>query len=458
MSTPAEDVRKIIGQRMPKSKQAFERGKKVLATMCGMLPTVKPLEPHPFLVKETKGSKIIDLDGNEYVDLTMCYGPLFLGHSPKVVVDAVIEGVKKGTSFALPHEQEIKLAELMVEAIPCAEKVAFVNSGTEATLHAIRMCRAFTGKDMIAKFEGGYHGSHDYVLASGFFPDPDKIGTREDPQTVADTIGIPAKTLENTIILPRNHPAAFDKIRKYKDKLAVVMIEAVPGPCPVPMGTEFLSQLKKVCQECNVLFLMDEVITGFRLAYGGAQELYGVTPDLATYGKIIGGGLPVGGIAGRDDVMAMITPTGDPLRDKAERIFYGGTFNSNYLTCCAGAAAIGYIKEHKEIYAQINGEGERIRKEVNTFAKDEEVGFQMLGVGSFISPRFVEGEVTNLRDFYKANFEAELELPLYLLKHGVFLPGLHIGFVSAAHTKQDVDKIIGATKNALSDMRKAGLC
>ena len=446
-------VVEFLKQRTKKSWEAYQKAKEVIPA--GVLSRGRLYPPYPFFVKEAKGPRLIDLDGNEYVDCATTYGASILGHIPPVVVEAVQEAIKRGSNYAMPHEEGYKFAELVVKCVPCAEKVTFCNSGTESTLHAIRIARAYTGKDLIAKFEGGYHGDHDYVLASCF---SHSRGSIEDPETVHDSIGIPQDTLKNTITLPFNHPAAFEKIKKYRDKLAVVMIEGLQGAggC-ISARKEFLEELRKVTNQYGVLLLFDEVFTGFRLALGGAQEFFGVVPDMATYGKILGGGLPCGGIAGTNEVMETINYTGDHEFDSKTKAHYGGTFNGNLLSIAAGKATLQYLMEHPQTYEYINAQGARIREEINQFCKENKIPAQAIGEGSIFYTHFVKGEIVRSRDLERVNREAQTYFFLNLLKHGVFIPFMHLGMISASHTEEDIDFVIEAHKKALLDVKKMGL-
>ena len=261
------DIEELSLAKLPESTKILERAKKVLLS-----PTVTGPFRNPkavAFIKEAKGGKVIDYDGNEYVDVTMAYGPLILGHNNPIASDAAKEALKVGAVLAIANESEVRLAELMVEAIPCAERVAFCNTGTEATMHAMRVARAVSGKDKIAKFEGGYHGVHDSALVSGLLSLPE--GPSEDPRSVADNPGTPQSVVDNVITLTYKNPGSLDKIRKYKDELAAVIIEPVPSSFTVDMK-DFLTELREVTKECGVILIFDEVISGFRLGYGGANH------------------------------------------------------------------------------------------------------------------------------------------------------------------------------------------
>ena len=393
-------------------------------------------------------------DGNEYVDITMSYGPLILGHSHPVVVEALQKACTNGTVYDIAHEAEVKMAEIMVDAIPCADRVTFCNSGTEATMHAMRIARACTGKDKIAKFEGGYHGVHDYALVSGLLSSPE--GPIEDPVSVPDNPGIPQGAVDNVLTLSFNTPATLDKIRKHKDELAAVIVEPVPS-CYTVNLKEFLHQLRDVTGECGVLLIFDEVISGFRLAYGGAQEFFGIIPDMATYGKIIGGGMPAGAVTGTINAMNPLITTGDPLQDLQEKLLTIGTFSGNPMTMKAGAATLEYLRDNPWVYDHINNMAGRIMNEVNRFSDENEYGLKLIGVGSWFIPHFIYGEPENPRDLRGVESLIKQEiLCQYLRYNGVYLPDLHTGFISAVHNDKDADQIIEGFKISLNEMNKEG--
>ena len=447
------DIEQLIVDRLPKSAEILERAKKVLLS-----PTVTGPFRSPrgvAFIKEAKGSKIIDVDGNEYVDLTMAYGPLILGHSHPVVVEAIQKACTNGTVYDIAHEPEVLMAEQMVDAIPCADRVTFNNSGTEATMHALRIARARTGKDKIGKFEGGYHGVHDYALVSSVLASPE--GPVEDPMSVPDNKGIPQAVVDQVITLIFNAPESLDKIRKHKDELAAVIIEPVPSMYLVEMG-DFLKDLREVTRECGVLLIFDEVISGFRLAYGGAQEYYGIMPDIATYGKIIGGGLPVGAVAGTVDAMEPIITTGDPVQDLADKLLTIGTFSGNPLTMTSGRAVLEHLRDNPQIYKHINSLTARIKREVHEFAQENGYEFQLIGLGSWFIPHFISGAPKSPRDLRGLETLIMQEILCnYMRYHGVYIPDLHTGFLSSAHTEEDADKIIDAFKTSLQEMREDGI-
>ncbi len=453
----SDDVLRILIERTQKSQQAYEKAKRIIPA--GVVSRGRLYPPYPVFVKKANGCRIIDYDDNEYIDCATSYGAAILGHCPPMVVQAITQAAHIGHNLAMPHELTYRLANLVVEAVPGAEKVTFCNSGTEATLHAIRIARAFSGKDMIAKFEGGYHGDHDYVLVSAFAHPEEELGSLTDPRAVPDSIGIPEKTVENTLILPFNHPAAFEKIRRYKDKIAVVMVETLQGSggC-ISINREFLRELREVTKECGILLLFDEVFTGFRLALGGAQEFHGVIPDLATYGKVLGGGLPVAGVAGKKGVMDAINYSGDHDEDSKTKPHYGGTFNGNVIGMAAGCATLEYLtKNRKEIYSYLDTQGRKIRDTINKFCQKNDIPAQAIGEGSIFYTHFVRGRINRTRDLLKINLQAQRKFFLYLLKNGVFMPFLHLGMISFAHKEKDVQFVINAHLKALKEVKEKEL-
>jgi glutamate-1-semialdehyde 2,1-aminomutase len=456
METRALDaIRAELRRARPASEEAYTRACRVMPS--GTVSRARITPPFPFYAARGAGSRLIDLDGNAYIDCAMGFGCHLLGHAHPVVVRAIQEAVEKGTGYGTPHLREVELAGLLVDAIPCADMVTFCNSGSEATLNAIRVARAVTGKPGIAKFEGGYHGWYDAVLGSVSW-DPEAAGPVESPRFVPLSIGMPAENLAHTYVLPFNHDSAFDRIRKLSDRLAVVLVEAVQGAGgAIPADRGWLAELRRTCTDCGVLLLLDEIITGFRLAYGGAQEYFGVRPDLATYSKVIGAGLPVGVLAGPADVMQVLGSTGDARRDLREKVYFGGTFNGSVPAMAVGIAVLQYLRAHPGIYPQVNAAGARLRTGLQDVAREGGYPIQVLGDGSLFMVRFVPHEVRSVRDLAGENAIAYRELSLHLARHGVFVPNTHFGLVSAAHDDADIDAIVDAHRRALADLRRASL-
>ena len=413
--------------------------------------------PVPFFAARGVGARLVDVDGNEYIDCAMGFGFNLLGHAHPAVVEAIRTAVSDGIGYGTPHAREAELARLLVSAIPCAGKVTFCNSGSEATLNAIRIARAVTGKPGVAKFEGGYHGWYDAVLGSVDY-DAGRAGLVADPQFVGHSIGVPVENLAHTHVLPFNDDHAFEKIRRLRDRLAVVLVEGVQGAGgAIPVRRDFLHELRRVCADSGVLLLVDEIVTGFRLARGGAQEHFGVTADLATYSKAMGAGLPLGIIAGTDTVMGVLGTTGDRARDLRERAYFGGTFNGCVPVMAAGIAVLSYLEAHPDVYHELNRKGDRLRSALASMIRDRGYPATVVGEGSLFMVRFVEGEVRSVRDLASENRRADMELFPRLAEQGVFVPNTHFGLLSTAHSDQDLERIVEAHARALGDMRVLGV-
>ncbi len=440
--------------RLPRSNEILERARKVCISMLITGPYRAPA--NVAFIERAEGARVWDIDGHEYLDVTMAYGPLILGHAHPVAVEAAHKAVDAGAVYSIAHTHEVEMAELMVDAIPCADKVCFVNSGTEATMNALKIARATTGKDRIATFEGCYHGVHDYALVGSSLGHG--AGPAEAPEPVADCKGIPQAVLDNVVKLAFDSPQSLDRIRELKDELAAVIIEPVPSSYPVNMA-DFLQELREVTRETGVLLILDEVISGFRCAYGGGQEKYGVTPDMATYGKIIGGGFAAGAITGSDAAMSSIISTGDISRDaKEQKVFTIGTFNANPVTMQVGAAVLRHLRDHPEIYVHIDTLTARVKEEVNTFAADNDMPLRCIGENSWFIPYMGDKPFGHTRDMHDKNHGTRnVIFSNYMRSHGIIIPDMHIIFFSAAHTDADADLFIDAAKQSLGEMRAAEL-
>jgi glutamate-1-semialdehyde 2,1-aminomutase len=447
------DVRQELIRRTQKSREIYERSAEVLASE--VVSTIDM--PHPFYVAEAKGSRITDVDGNEYIDLTMGMGPHVLGHAPDIVVEAVREAAPRGLQVGIHNPHQEPLARLMTSAAPALEQVVFANSGTEATLYAVRAARALTGKTRVGIFDGSYHGVHDYVLANFHRNSP-----REAPTPFGRGAGIPQATLDQVLMLPYRSDAAFDLIRAEQDDLAVVLLEPVQSSNPRLDTKAWMQELREVCRECGVIFVLDEVITGFRLAWGGAQEVFDVQPDLTTYGKIIGGGTPVGAVAGPRELMRAFTQDRraqaeagyEPLRP----IFSGTTFAGNPLTMAAGTAQLRYLSEHRdEVYPYLAEQGERMARGINDFCESEGIPARLLNAYSMFHLYFQSEKLDSVRDIRGEHRKAEREFYMHLLDHGVIIPGLHLAFISSAHSPEDIDRVIEAFQQSFLDLREREL-
>ena len=442
----SQAVRKTLKQRTPKSFEIKNRGKAVAQEV---VQTVSL--PHPIYIDSADGGTVTDVDGNTYIDTTMGFGPIVLGHNHPVVKEAVQKQIEKGWLFGLPSEHQFQLGELLEQASPCTDEMIWANTGTEATMYAMRAARAYTGKPMIGVFDGAYHGAHDYALLFATY----EQDTNSKPNGMYASAGISDVIKDSTLrILPYRNAAAFDLIRENKDDLAAIILEGSQNSNPRLDNKEFLQGLRDVCDECGVLLIFDEVVTGFRVDFGGIQGYYGITPDLATYGKAIGAGMPVGAVGGKAEIMKVFSGRGG---DK--QIFHGGTFNANPQTMAAGTAALTYMRDNKDtLYPSLMSKGNRLASEVNSFCSENDIAAQILNAGSKFYVRFQGGEINSSFDIVgQENTWAEREFYLHLMGYGVIIPGVHLAFLCDAHTDDDVTHIIESMKQSFLDVREDGL-
>ena len=459
MSTVVEDkilkgknsqaIRTKLKERTAKSFELKNKGKKVAQEM---LQTLKL--PHPIYIDSANGGTMTDVDGNTYIDTTMGFGPIILGHNHPVVKNAIQEQLDKGWLFGLPGEVQFELGELITDASPCADEVIWANTGTEATMYAMRAARSFTGKDKIGVFDGAYHGAHDYAMLYATYEE----GTNHKPNGMYASPGISNVIKNDTLmLLPYRNDAAYELIRENKDELAAIMLEGSQNSNPRLDNKDFIQGLRDVCTECGVLLIMDEVVTGFRVDYGGIQGYYNIEADLATYGKITGGGFPIGSVAGKAEIMSVFSGKGGE-----KRIFHGGTFNGNPLSMIAGKAVLSHLKENKDaIYPSLMDKGNRLAKEINDFCEENDFPAQILNAGSKFHMKFQREPINNGFDvigYYGGKHkQAENEFYLHLLGHDVIVPGVRLAFLCDAHTEEDVTHIIESMKQSFEAVREDGL-
>ncbi|HWR49837.1 MAG TPA: glutamate-1-semialdehyde 2,1-aminomutase, partial [Bryobacteraceae bacterium] len=355
----------------------------------------------PRFIARGEGSRIQDADGNEYVDYVGSWGPLLLGHRHPAIIEAVREALEGGTSFGAPTEHEIEIAELILEAVPSIEMVRLVNSGTEATMSALRVARAFTNRDLIVKFEGCYHGHVDSLLV--------KAGSGVATLGIADTVGVPKCFTDTTIALRYNSAEDVAQCFEwYGDKIAAVIFEPVAGNMGcVPPELAFLDALRAETERHGALLICDEVMTGFRVAYGGAQQRYGIRPDLTTLGKVIGGGLPVGAYGGRRDIMSTVSPAGP--------VYQAGTLSGNPLAVAAGLAMLRHLKAHPEVYTQLED-----RTALLAAAAPE--GITVNRVGSMLTFFFTDEPVTDYASAQESDRARFGEFFRFMLERGFYFP------------------------------------
>ncbi|HEY7303832.1 MAG TPA: glutamate-1-semialdehyde 2,1-aminomutase [Bryobacteraceae bacterium] len=386
----------------------------------------------PRFIARGEGSHIFDVDGNEYIDYVCSWGPLLFGHRPKPVIDAIASVLELGTSFGAPTARELELAELIIDAVPSVEMVRLVNSGTEACMSTIRLARGFTGRELTVKFEGCYHGHVDSLLV--------KAGSGLATLSLPDTAGVPARFSDTTIALPYNDLDSVEKtFETAGDRIACIIVEPVAGNMGcIPPAPGFLEGLRRVTQRHGALLIFDEVMTGFRLRRGGAQQLYGVTPDLTTLGKIIGGGLPLAAYGGRADIMRKIAPDGP--------VYQAGTLSGNPVAVTAGIAMLRELEEHPEVYETLDKTGADL-------ADQPPPGVCVNRVGSMITFFFHPGPVRNYEEAKKCDTAAFARFFHHSLDRGVYLPPSQFEamFLSTAHAPHD----IAFTKAAISEFAVA---
>jgi len=423
--------------RTPKSSHLFEAAKAALPG--GDTRSVLYFPPYPTFLERGSGCRVWDVDGNEYIDFLNNYTSLIHGHAHPVMVEAVCNQVRKGTAFASPTESQIQLAKRLQLRMPSLELVRFCNSGSEATLMAIRAAKAFTGRNKVLKLEGGYHGHHDAAIVHTART---STGTSPNEQQglfcgiVADVVSIPANDLES----------ATKVFEAYQDDLAGVIVEPVMGSAGmIPLEPAFLHHLADAAHSARAVLIFDEVIT-MRLAYGGAQQIYSLRPDLTTMGKLIGGGLPVGAFGGRAEIMALFDPA-------AARLHHSGTFNGNPATLAAGIVALDLLTE--EVIDHINRLGERLRSRLREVIEREEVDAQLTGIGSLIGIHFTRGPIRNYRDALQAPRTLLSLLHLLLLNRGIMTAPRGLFSISTAMRESEIEQFVSAFEDSISDIKRA---
>ncbi len=409
-----------------KSRKMYEKAKLLIPG--GVSSPVRAIKPYPFYTASADGSKIRDIDGNEYIDYCMAYGPLILGHNHPLIKETIKSQFDKGWLYGTPIELEVTLAEKIIGYYPSIDMLRFVSTGTEATMSALRLARGFTGRNKFVKIEGGFHGAHDAVLV--------KAGSGATTMGEPDSLGIPAGFTKYTLQAPYNDIEAMaGLVEKNKDDMAAVIIEPILGNVgPVLPMNGYLEELRKLTLENDVLLIFDEVITGFRLAMGGAQEYFGVIPDITTMGKIIGGGLPIGVFGGRREIMEMISPSG--------AIYQAGTFSGSPCSMAAGIAMLDYLKQ-ENIHEKLNSKGNYLRDSLSKIVEDLGLDYNVCGLSSMFKI-FFGAEPHNYQEVLKCDKEGYLAFFHRMLESGIFLPPsqFETNFISAAHSEEDIENTL----------------
>ena len=437
------DPEVVYRQTTPASQALHEKAVAVMPG--GTTRTTTYFDPYPLYIDRGEGCRVWDADGTERIDMLGNYTAMILGHAHPKVVEAIRKQAGRGTGFAAANPIEVQLATLLCERVPSLDAVRFCNSGTEATMFAMRLARAFTGRPKIARIEGGYHGTHDYAEVSTH-PVVSEAGAPEAPVARPDSIGTPEWAVEHTVVLPFNNSDAAEAIiRREGRHLAAVILEPIIGAGGVIAATvEFLERLRTVTRELDILLIFDEVIS-FRVAPGGAQQLYGVTPDLTTLGKIIGGGLPVAAFGGRADVMELLDPRREP------NLAQGGTYNGNPLGMAAGLATMTELTP--DVYEELNRKGARVAEHLSEVFASHQVPVQVNSVGSLFALHFTNKPVVDYRTMAAANKKMTRDLFLGLVNHGVLMAPRAMGALSTPMGEQDIQQFIDAVDAVATEQR-----
>ena len=418
------------------SEQLFEESKKYIPG--GVNSPVRAFGSvgrSPIFIKKAKGSRIFDEDGREYIDYVCSWGPGILGHTKETVIEAVKAACDDGLTFGAPTRKELEIAELITAHMPSMEMSRMVNSGTEAVMSAVRVARGFTGKNKIIKFAGCYHGHSDAMLVSA--------GSGVMTSGVPDSAGVPKGCTEDTMTAVYNDLDSVRALMEQADgQTAAVIVEAVGANMGVvPPKKGFLEGLRKLCDEYGALLIFDEVITGFRLAFGGAAEYFGVTPDLVTYGKIIGAGMPVGAYGGRREIMELVSPVG--------KVYQAGTLSGNPIAMAAGLTQLKYLYEHQEIYKDLEGKGKRLYGGMEKILAEKNLPYHINHVSSLGSLFFTEQEVVDYTSAKSSDTKAFSEYFKGMLAQGIHMAPSQFEamFLSTAHTDEIIDQTLEAVRN-----------
>ena len=389
----------------------------------------------PRFIASAEGSHMTDVDGNRYLDFVGSWGPMILGHGNEMVLEKVAEACKKGLSFGAATEAEVDMARLICEMVPSMEMVRMVNSGTEAVMSAIRAARGYTGRNKIIKFEGCYHGHSDAMLV--------KAGSGVMTAGVPDSSGVPSGATEDTLLAVYNDLEGVEQLfNTWEKEIAAVIVEPVGANMGVvPPKAGFLEGLRKLCTENGSLLIFDEVITGFRLSKAGAQEYFGIQSDLTTYGKIIGGGMPVGAYGGRKEVMEVVSPVGN--------VYQAGTLSGNPVAMAAGLAQLHYLNEHPEVYTHLNALGEKLYGGMEKMCEELQLPYQVNHVGSLGSLFFTDQPVVDYTSAKTSDTKKFAEYFRYMLGNGVYIASSQFEamFISDAHTDEEIQHTLNIMHN-----------
>ncbi len=435
--------------RLKRSARLFEEGKKYVPNSSSSLIRVASYDPCPPFIARGEGARIWDEDGNEYLDFNLGYGCLINGHAHPAMVEAVRAQAGKGFHFAAPTALEIELAKLFRKVVPSAERVAFCSNGSDATMNAIRIARAVTGKDGILKFEGHYHGQHDYALISAEAP-PVVAGLDEYPRPLPNSAGIPPGVTDYVMVAPFNSITAVERmVRRYKDRLAAVILEPVMANAGViPPAPEYLKRLVEIAHQHELLVIFDEVFTGFRVAPGGAQQLYGVEPDISCWAKALGGGVPISAVSGKAEYMDLIAPG---------RISFGGTYFANNLSLSGALANLKLLHDGGEaLYDRFHRLTKRLHEGIEAAARDAKVSVLVQSVNGMLQFFFTRRKkISNYRESLQIDWNLFLRHHQLLLARGVYIHPDNYERItfSSAHTERDIDTFVGILTETFKELK-----
>ena len=444
-----QEAFKVTG--LERSRALHERASKVMPGGVGGQSQYRL--PHPIYVSRARGSRLYDRDGNEYIDFMIGAGSLIHGHAHPAIIRAVREALEEGVPNRSATERQLELVDRLVRYVPSMERVRFLPSGTEGVQSIIRLARACTGRDKIAKFEGAYHGTGENVMIS-CSADKSSRGPKESPRAVPFHSRTPPDVVKLAVILPFNNTeSTVALIEKHASELALVIVEPLLGfGGAIPADREYLAAIREVTRKHGILLAFDEVITGFRSRMGGVQDEYGVRPDLTVLGKVIAGGYPMAAIGGRVELMDHLSSEKHPQ----DFVFQSGTFSAFPLSVAAGLAALK-VMEDSAVFAQMNALGDRMRKGLKEAAEAAGYVLQATGHGSIFHTHFTGEEVRSVRQAEDADQALLREFHLRMLAHGIFFYQDHVGFISSAHSEADIGKALAAAAEVLNTMKKEGL-
>lgn len=428
---------------MSHAQTLFERAKKVIpGGVNSPVRAFKSVGIDPIFVSHAQGATLTDVNGNTYIDYIQSWGPLILGHAPQLIYEGLEEHLRKGTSYGLPTPLEVEMAELITALYPAVEMVRMVNSGTEATMSALRLARGYTGRSKIVKFEGCYHGHSDALLV--------KSGSGTLTYNVPTSLGVPDSVIADTYVLPYNDAAAVeDLFERAGRSIACVIVEPIAGNMGVVAGSRhFIETLRQITQKNGALLIFDEVITGFRLGTGGAAAYFGVKPDLACFGKVIGGGLPVGAYGGRRDIMALISPMGG--------VYQGGTLSGNPVALYMGYKTLKHLSQHPEIYTSIEKLACLLEQGLKRLILKHQLSYQVVQVAGMVCLFFCERYPTTYSEVAVCDTESYGIFFKEMLKQGILLPPAQFEglFLSTAHTEADIHKTLVAADIAFAALKR----